>query len=88
MNLSNEPILTATSVAALVSAVMGVLVVFGVPLTQEQRERVLDLVLVAFPIIAFLVAAIIARSKVVPQTKIDQVPLAKRALEQERIAHS
>lgn len=74
--------MTAAGIAALVTALMGTLVAFGVPLTDQQRSAVRDLVMVGFPIVAFGVAAFVARSKVTPQTKIDQVPVAARALEQ------
>lgn len=64
--MAHEPVMTAAGAAAVVSAVIGVLVAFGVPLTTGQRQAVIDLVMVGFPIVAFLVAAWIARSKVTP----------------------
>lgn len=84
--MDNEPILTSTAIAAVVSALLAALVAFGVPLTEAQRNAVKDLVLVSFPIVAFLIAGIYARSKVTPTAKIDQVPAAKVALEQAEAA--
>ncbi len=72
MNPSTEPVLTATAVATLASVLMGALVAFGLPLTQEQRDSVKELVLVGFPIAAFVVANVIARSKVTPVAKLEE----------------
>ena len=54
------------------------LTVFGVRITEDQQKAILAVITLAVPIIA----AVWARSRVVPQAKIEAVPLAKRALEQ------
>lgn len=74
--------MTAAGIAALASVLMGALVAFGVPLTQQQRDAVKDVVLVGFPIVVFVVAAIIARSKVTPVAKLEQVSAGPVALQQ------
>lgn len=62
MVVRNEPLVTRASITALVSAVIGVLVVFGVPLNEEQQVAILALVGVLAP----LVVAALARAKVTP----------------------
>lgn len=56
---ANEPALAVS----LVAAILGVLVAFGVPLTEDQRESLLALVAIAGPI---LTGAVI-RSQVKPK---------------------
>lgn len=76
--MSNEPVLAAGSIAGLVGAVLTLLVAFGVHVTEDQQKAILAVVVLVVPI----VAAIIARSKVVPQAKLEQVSAGPVALQQ------
>jgi hypothetical protein len=67
--ISHEPVAWAT----LVGLVVDCAIVFGVPITTEQKTVVVALVSALF--------AVFVRSKVTPTAKIDQVPVAKQALE-------
>lgn len=60
--MKSEPVVTVASITAAVAALIGVLVAFGVPLTDDQQKALLGLVAVVAP----LVAAVIARRKVTP----------------------
>ena len=60
--MSSEPVLTAASALAVVSAVIAVLVAFGVHLTDAQVAAILGLVGVVAPI----ALAFVVRSKVTP----------------------
>lgn len=60
--MKNEPAITIGSVTALVTALVGLLVAFGVPLSTEQQTAIIGLVAVAAPI----VAALLIRRKVTP----------------------
>ena len=60
--MKNEPAITSGSVTALVTALVGLLVAFGVPLSTEQQTAIIGLVAVAAPI----VAALLIRRKVTP----------------------
>lgn len=62
--MKSEPVVTVASITAAVAALIGVLVAFGVPLTDDQQKALLALVAVVAP----LVAAVIARRKVTPVT--------------------
>lgn len=53
--MSNTPILTTAVITALVSAVIGVLVAFGVPVTGDQQVAIMTLVAVIAPFIVFWV---------------------------------
>jgi hypothetical protein len=48
---SEEPLLTIGTVVAFASAVLGVLVAFGLPLTGDQRTAILSVVGVAAPVV-------------------------------------
>lgn len=52
--MKREPIITTATITAAVSAVIGVLVAFGVPLTDGQTEAILILVGVAAPLIVII----------------------------------
>lgn len=60
---SSEPVITATTVGAIVSAVLALLVAFGLDLASMQIEAVLTLVAVVAPVV---LSAVYARSKVTP----------------------
>lgn len=61
-----EPVVTAAAIAALAGALIGVLVAFGVPVSGDQAEAILNLVGVLAPGIAALIGAVIARARVSP----------------------
>lgn len=61
--MTNEPVISATTVGAIVSAVLALLVVFGVNIQSDQIEAILTAVAVIAPVV---LSAIYARSKVTP----------------------
>lgn len=72
--MSREPLVTAAGITALVTALLGVLVAFGLNLSDTQTASILGVVAVVAP----LVVALVVRGKVTPtadpQTN-DGVPL-------------
>lgn len=60
--MNREPVITAASIAAIITAVVALLKSFGVPISDEQATALVGVVGVAAP----LVAAFIARGKVTP----------------------
>jgi hypothetical protein len=81
-----EPILTATTLSSIVSAVLAVAVAFNVPITEEQRNALLGLVAVVGAI--FWGAAAYSRNQVTPIEKVKEnilplvAPQNKAAAEQ------
>lgn len=71
-----EPAITAGSITALVTAILGLLVAFGASITTEQREAILGLVAVLGPI----AVALLIRPHVIPVAKVNEVPVAAQAL--------
>lgn len=61
----SEPAITAGSITALVTAVIALLVAFGVPLTDLEREAILGLVAVLAP----LAVALLVRPHVTPTAR-------------------
>jgi hypothetical protein len=76
--MKDEPVLTAAGIAALIAAVLILLSRFGVPLSSDQQQAIIAVVALAVP----LVAAVVARSKVVPVAKLEEVPSGAQALHQ------
>ena len=69
--MTNEPLVTTATVTAAVSAVLTLLVAFGVDLTEGQTTAILGAVGVAAP----LVVALVARAKVSPAGRLrDPLP--------------
>ena len=64
--MKNEPVITVMSISALVSAALGLLVVFGIEISNEQVEAILGFVAVAVPLILGMLAA---RARVTPVGK-------------------
>lgn len=62
MNTTREPLVTRASIVAIVTAIIGLLVALGVPISDEVKVALLGLVGVAAPI----VVALLTRSKVTP----------------------
>lgn len=60
--MSDEPVLSANTLVALVSAVLVLAISFGMPMTEEQRAAILGVVVIVAPI----AAALWARSQVTP----------------------
>lgn len=60
--MKREPLLTAAGITAVVSALLGALVAFGLDLTDEQTSAVLAVVAVLAP----LAVGLAARGKVTP----------------------
>lgn len=60
--MKREPLVNRASVVAAVTAVVGLLVAFGVPISAEEKAAVIGLVAVVAPI----VVAAITRHKVTP----------------------
>lgn len=64
--MEREPILTSGAVAGAVTAVLSLLVAFGVPLTDDQRGAILGLA----PIVAALGTWALARRKTTPWSSV------------------
>lgn len=60
--MNREPALTVGTVTAAVTAVLALLVAFGLDLTDDQRNAILGVVAVLAP----LVATVVTRGKVTP----------------------
>lgn len=61
-----EPVITASSIVALVAAVLALGIAFGLPVTDQQREAILGLVAVVAPI----AVAVLVRPNVTPNAKV------------------
>lgn len=64
--MKNEPLLTAGGIGAAAAAILGVLVAFGVDLTEAQQAAILGVVAVLAPV----VVALVARHLVTPNGKV------------------
>ena len=64
--MKTEPLVTLASITAGATALLGLLVAFGVPLTEEQQVAVLAVVAVAAP----FVVALAGRGKVTPNASV------------------
>lgn len=64
--MSDEPVVTAGAVAGIVGALLVLAVSFGMKITDDQQKAILAVVTLVAPIIA----AWIARSKVTPTSKL------------------
>ena len=64
--MKTEPVVTIASITAAVAALIALLTAFGVPLSDDQQKAILALVAVAAP----LVAAVLARRHVTPESKL------------------
>lgn len=60
--MKSEPAITVASITAVVAAVIGLLVAFGIDLSDDQQKAILALVAVAGPV----VAGFVTRGKVTP----------------------
>ena len=72
--MNREPLVSAASITALVSAVVAVLAAFGLDLSQDQTAALVGLVAVVAP----LIVALVVRPKVTPVADprtVDGVPL-------------
>lgn len=64
--MNHEPLVTTATITAAVTAVIGLLVAFGIPLTDEQQTAILAVVSVLAP----LIVAAVARGKVTPASAV------------------
>lgn len=63
--MNREPLVTVATITALVAAILGLLVSFGIDLTKDQQNAILAVAAVVAP----LVVAAFARGKVTPVNK-------------------
>lgn len=63
--LKNEPVVLGAAIPALAGAVLVLLVSFGIPITPDQADAIVNVLTLAIPL-AMMVGAWIARSKVSP----------------------
>jgi uncharacterized protein YacL len=61
--VTNEPVLTATTIGAVVGAFLALLIAFGAPIGNEQVQAILTFVGVLAPVV---LSAVYARSRVTP----------------------
>lgn len=64
--MTREPLITIATITAAVTAVLGLLVSFGVSLSGEQQAAILGVAAVVAP----LIVAAVARSRVAPWTEV------------------
>ena len=64
-----EPLISVSSIVAAATAVVALLVAFGVPLTEDQKVAILGLVGVLAPVIV----ALVTRGKVTPNAAVVEV---------------
>jgi len=68
--MKKEPVITVAALVAIAGSIIGVLVAFGVPVTEEQRDAIERLLLSVGPLVLLAVAALVARRAVTPNAKI------------------
>lgn len=64
--MKHEPLISISSIVAAATAVIALLVAFGVPLTEDQKVAILGLVGVLAPVIV----ALVTRGKVTPNAAV------------------
>ena len=64
--MKHEPLISVSSIVAAATAVIALLVAFGVPLTEDQKVAILGLVGVVAPVIV----ALVTRGKVTPNAAV------------------
>lgn len=62
--LADEPVVTTATVAALIGAVIALLVSYGVPVTDEQKEAILTVTTIGLPMLV-----VVARRWTVPLSR-------------------
>ena len=67
--MTNEPLITVASITAGVTALLTLLVAFGLDLSGEQQTAILGVVAVVAPV----VVALVTRPKVTPNAKVPTV---------------
>lgn len=77
-----EPVWTAGTIVALVTAAVAVAAAFGLPITDDQRTAILSLVGVLAPLAVML----LVRPNVVPVARIEATPVAEAALKRAEVA--
>lgn len=71
--MNKEPLVTVAAITAVVSALLSVLVAFGIDLTQAQSTAILG----AVGVIAPLVVAWVARGKVASPATVEKIEQAQ-----------
>lgn len=66
----NEPAVTAGGITALIAALLALGIAFGLPITDQQREAILGVVVIVAP----LAVALLVRPHVTPTAKKQPVP--------------
>lgn len=80
--LRNEPVVSAAVITALVGALLRLLIAFGIDISSDQVEAILDLVTLAAPIVGALVARrFVTRNSAVVEREQDGQVLAGEASE-------
>lgn len=74
-----EPVINGYTIPALVTAVIGLLIAFGVPVTQEQQVAILAFTGAVLAV--FGLSAAVVRSQVTPVEKVEEniIPLVSPA---------
>lgn len=67
--MTNEPLITVASITAGVTALLSLLVAFGLDLSGEQQTAILGVVAVVAPV----VVALVTRPRVTPNAKVTPV---------------
>lgn len=80
--LKNEPVVSAAVITGLVGAILRLLISFGVDITSEQVEAILDVVTLVAPVVgAFIARRFVTRNGAVVEREQDGHVLAGEANE-------
>ena len=80
--VKNEPVVSAAVITGLVGALLRLLISFGIDITQDQVEAILDVVTLAAPIVGALIARrFVTRNSAVVEREQDGQVLAGEASE-------
>lgn len=80
--VKNEPVVSAAVITGLVGAILRLLISFGIDITQDQVEAILDVVTLAAPIVGALIARrFVTRNSAVVEREQDGQVLAGEASE-------
>lgn len=80
--LRNEPVVSAAIITGLVGALLRLLIAFGIDISSEQVEAILDVVTLAAPVVgAFVARRFVTRNSAVVEREVDGHVLAGEASE-------
>lgn len=71
--MNKEPLITAGAIVAAGGAIIGLLVAFGVPITEEQRDAIQNFLTILGPIVLGALVTLAARPAVTPNAKVAAV---------------